>query len=119
MSAPIELPAWKALREHLEREGRSISLREEFRRDPERAERFSIELDEDLLLDFSKCLIVDRTLELLGRLAQEAGLGEATDRMFSGEKINTTEDRAVLHVALRRSSREPLPVDGVDVMPQV
>lgn len=119
MPIPIELPAWKELASHFENEGRTIRLRDEFEQDPDRFERFTISLDDALLLDFSKNRIRDRTLALLARLADEAGLGDAIDRMFAGEAINTTEQRAALHVALRNRSGRPMYVSGENVMPGV
>ena len=95
-----------------------VHLRKLFEDDPGRFDRFSIEVD-DLLLDYSKNLITVETLELLTELAVEAGLAAAIRRMFSGEKINATEGRAVLHVALRNRSNRPIEVDGEDVMPAV
>jgi len=115
MSALTESPAWKALEQHrIELE--SVHLREMFERDPGRFERFSIELD-DLLFDYSKNRINQRTRELLVALAEQARLPAWIERMFSGDQINFTENRSVLHVALRGSGS--LVVDGVDVMPAV
>lgn len=93
-------------------------MRDLFERDPERFERFSLRF-EDILFDFSKNRITEKTFGLLLELAKEAGLEEAIRAMFSGEKINTTEDRAVLHVALRNRSNRPILADGQDVMPEV
>ena len=115
MSALTESPAWKALEQH-RRELGPAHLREMFERDPDRFERFSIKLD-DLLFDYSKNRIDERTRELLVALAEQASLPAWIERMFSGDKINFTENRSVLHVALRGSGS--LVVDGVDVMPAV
>ncbi len=115
MSALTESPAWKALEQHRSELG-SQHLREMFDRDPGRFERFSIQLD-DLLFDYSKNRVNQRTRELLVALAEQAHLPAWIERMFSGEKINFTENRSVLHVALRGSGS--LVVDGVDVMPAV
>ena len=93
-------------------------MRDLFARDPGRAERFSVELD-DLHFDYSKNRITDQTVGLLCDLARASGVGEAVEAMFAGKKINWTEDRAVLHVALRNRSNSPILVDGHDVMPQV
>ncbi|MEM7356566.1 MAG: glucose-6-phosphate isomerase, partial [Acidobacteriota bacterium] len=90
-------------------------LRSLFEEDPERFAQFSLELD-DLLFDYSKNLVTAETMALLGRLAEEAGVPAAIGRMFAGEKINPTEGRAVLHVALRNRSARPIEVDGADVM---
>ncbi len=95
-----------------------VHLRHLFRDDPERFERFSIEVG-DLLLDYSKNLITSETMALLLELAREAGVERAIQGMFSGEKLNDTEGRAVLHVALRNRSNRPIGVDGEDVMPAV
>ncbi len=95
-----------------------ISLRQAFAADPHRFERLSLTLD-DLLLDFSKCALTDESLDLLARLAEAAGVEERRAAMFGGEKINVTENRAALHVALRDRSGRALFVDGEDVMPQV
>ena len=93
-------------------------MRALFESDRERFARFSIEID-GLLFDYSKNLISEETMRLLGRLAKEAGVPAAIDGMFSGEKINRTERRAVLHVALRNRSNRPIEVGGEDVMPAV
>jgi glucose-6-phosphate isomerase len=93
-------------------------MRERFASDPRRFEKFSLQLD-DLLLDYSKNRIDDETMDLLLDLARQAEVERWRERMFEGEKINTTEDRAVLHVALRNRSDRPILVDGRDVMPEV
>jgi glucose-6-phosphate isomerase len=108
---------WRALRDHHQ----SIAdrhMRDLFADDPGRFERFSLSL-EDILVDFSKHRITEETLRLLVDLARASEVPEWTARMFSGEKINSTEDRAVLHVALRNRSNRPIIVDGVDVMPGI
>jgi glucose-6-phosphate isomerase len=110
-------PAWQALRAHSE-SVRKLHLRELFAQDPRRFERFSLRLD-DLLLDYSKHRITAETMRLLFDLAQQAEVEGWRDRMFAGEKVNSTENRAVLHVALRNRSGSPILVDGVDVMPGV
>ena len=112
-----QLPAHRALEAHLS-EIEPLHLRELFARDPGRFEALSLRLD-DLLLDYSKNRVTPRTLELLVQLAEEAGLPRFIERMFNGERINCTEDRAVLHVALRNRSARPITVDGRDVMPDV
>ncbi len=96
----------------------NVHMRALFRDDPGRFERFSLEAG-DLLLDYSKNLVTQETMALLVELAEEAGVGRAIRRMFGGEKINTTEGRAVLHVALRGASDQSIAVDGEDVMPAV
>ena len=92
-------------------------MRDLFAKDPNRFEKFSLRFD-DILLDFSKNRITDETLRLLLDLARYAKVEEWRDRMFSGEKINITENRAVLHIALRNRSNRPILVDGKDVMPE-
>ena len=89
-----------------------------FERDPDRFDGFSVRLG-DMLLDFSKTAIDAQALTLLIQLAEARGVPERRDLMFTGAKINTTEDRAVLHVALRNRSGKPILVDGRDVMPEV
>ncbi|MBW8307483.1 MAG: glucose-6-phosphate isomerase, partial [Thiobacillus sp.] len=93
-------------------------MRDLFVADPARAERFSLQVG-DVLLDYSKNRITDETMRLLVRLAEEADVAGWRERMFGGEKINNTENRAVLHVALRNRSNQPVLVDGEDVMPKV
>jgi glucose-6-phosphate isomerase len=110
-------PAWGALAAH-SRDVGSWHLRDLFRDDPDRGRRFTIEA-EGLYLDYSKNLINDETLSLLAQLAQETGIEQRRDAMFAGEPINVSEDRAVLHVALRMPKNTPLVVDGVDVVSQV
>ncbi|HMJ15285.1 MAG TPA: hypothetical protein VK524_27910, partial [Polyangiaceae bacterium] len=112
-----ESNAWRALSEHRHRFD-TFHLRDAFARDPGRAQRFSIAYD-DLLFDYSKNRITNDTLELLERLLVHTRVPEFIERMFSGEKINLTENRAVLHVALRNRSERPMLVDGTDVMPAV
>ncbi len=109
--------AWKALEEH-HAAIEPLHMREMFRDDPERFERFSLEVGE-LLIDYSKNRVTDETLRLLVALAEERDLRGWTERMFTGEKINVTEHRAVLHTALRNRSGDPVLVDGRDVMPEV
>jgi glucose-6-phosphate isomerase len=109
--------AWKALETHHE-EIKTTPLRSLFADDPQRADRFTIEAA-GLFLDYSKNRITDETRKLLIQLAQESGLRERIDAMFRGEKINITENRAVLHVALRAPKGESIIVDGQDVVPPV
>src|SRR5437762_6409147 len=94
-----QLPAWKALAEHYE-SLRHVHLRQLFAEDPQRAGRFAVEAA-GLYLDYSKNRITGETIRLLIQLAEQCGLGEFIEAMFRGERINITEDRAVLHVALR------------------
>jgi glucose-6-phosphate isomerase len=114
---PTTLRVWKQLQDHYE-EMRSVHMRDLFSSDPNRFEKFSLRF-EDMLVDFSKNIITEKTLELLLTLAKDCGLNEAIEAMFTGERINETENRAVLHVALRNRSNTPTFVDGVDVMPEV
>jgi glucose-6-phosphate isomerase len=109
--------AWSALERH-HAEIAEVHLRELFAEDPRRAERLVLAA-EGLLLDFSKNRVVDETLRLLVALAEESGLRERIDAMFNGEHINVTEDRAVLHVALRAPRGTSIYVDGHDVVPDV
>jgi glucose-6-phosphate isomerase len=110
-------PAWKALAAH-HKEVRDLRLRELFAKDPSRGERMSCEAC-GLYLDYFKNRITDRTLHLLGSLANEADLDGRIKSMFRGERINTTEDRAVLHVALRPPHGKHIETGGRDVVPEV
>ncbi|WP_373742146.1 glucose-6-phosphate isomerase [Neisseria sp.] len=112
-----DLPTWKKLWQHFD-ETKSDHMRDMFASDPGRAERYWLEVG-GLTLDYSKNRISDETLGLLFDLAREAGLPEKMRQMFNGEKINTTENRAVLHVALRNRTNSPIYVDDEDVMPKV
>jgi glucose-6-phosphate isomerase len=109
--------AWKTLRSHCE-EIRDIHLRTLFADDPERGERLTLDAV-GLFLDYSKNRVTDETLRLLVQLARESGVEARRDAMFRGEKINVSENRAVLHVALRAPKGEVIKVDGVDVVPEV
>ncbi len=117
MAALTTLPVWQALCRHQKTIAAS-NMRDLFSQDTNRFDKFSFQLD-DMLFDFSKNRINDETLPLLMQLAREAQLENWRDRMFAGEKINITENRAVLHTALRNRSNHPVLVDGVDVMPEV
>ncbi|NOY12501.1 MAG: glucose-6-phosphate isomerase [Deltaproteobacteria bacterium] len=117
MSNLIELPVWQALVRH-QQSIAATHLRQLFAADPQRAQRFSLRLD-DILFDYSKHRINEKTRQLLIELAEQCRLREKIEQMFRGEKINTTEQRAVLHTALRNRSNRPVLVDGRDVMPQV
>ena len=110
-------PAWKALSEHHQKI-RTVHLRQLFADDPRRGERLTAEAA-GLYLDYSKNRVTDETIGLLLRLAAECGLAERIEAMFTGQKINLTEQRAVLHVALRAPANERILVDGVDVVPEV
>jgi glucose-6-phosphate isomerase len=115
--AVTELPAWKALAAHYEDVDR-LHLRELFAQDPKRGERLTAEAA-GIYLDYSKNRITDETLNLLLRLAEQTGLRARIDAMFAGEKINISERRAVLHVALRAPKGQSILVDGEDVVPGV
>jgi glucose-6-phosphate isomerase len=112
-----ERPAWKALERHYA-EVREAHLRDLFAADPSRGERLAAE-GAGIYLDYSKNRVTDETLRLLVQLAEECGLRERTEAMFRGDRINTTEDRSVLHVALRTPKGTPLVVDGRDVVADV
>jgi glucose-6-phosphate isomerase len=114
---PTETQAWRALQAH-HASIKDVHLRELFAEDPARAQRFAVE-GAGLFLDYSKNRITGETMQLLVALAEERGLAAQRDAMFRGEKINTTEGRAVLHVALRAPRGTPILVDGKDVVPEV
>ena len=109
--------AWKALEDHQKKMG-EVSLRDLFANDPGRGERMTAEAA-GVFLDYSKNRITDETLKLLVDLAEQSGLRARIDAMFRGEKINVTENRAVLHVALRAPKSETISVDGQNVVPEV
>ncbi len=109
--------AWKKLGEHY-KHIKDVKMREMFEYDEDRAKKFTIQL-ENLMLDYSKNRINERTMKHLFRLARDCQLEEMIKAMFRGDKINTTEKRAVLHVALRNRANTPIMVDGKDVMPQI
>ncbi len=108
---------WQALQKHYETI-KDSQMRDMFAKDPERFNKFSLKL-ENMLLDYSKNRINEETMKLLVDLAKASGIEEAREKMFTGEKINWTEGRAVLHTALRNRSNKPVMVDGKDVMPDV
>ncbi|WP_344530244.1 glucose-6-phosphate isomerase [Streptomyces albiaxialis] len=112
-----QTPEWHALAKHREEFG-DTHLRTLFAEDPGRAERYALRVG-DLHLDYSKHLITDETLRLLRELARATGVAELRDAMFAGEKINITEDRAVLHTALRTPESATIEVDGENVVPKV
>jgi glucose-6-phosphate isomerase len=112
-----ERPAWRALEAHRAELG-ATHLRDQFAADPARAERLAVEAA-GLFLDYSKNRLTDETVGLLVRLAEEVGLRERIEAMFSGDRINVTEDRAVLHTALRAPRDARILVDGVDIVPGV
>ncbi|MHA7100241.1 glucose-6-phosphate isomerase [Roseivirga pacifica] len=114
---PTETKSWKALKEHYQKIS-DKHMRSLFAEDPKRFEKLSTTFN-DILVDYSKNIITSDTLTLLMNLADECGVRQAIEAMFDGEKINATEDRAVLHTALRNKSNRAVLVDGEDVMPLV
>jgi glucose-6-phosphate isomerase len=108
---------WRKLQDH-RKTWKDLQLRDLFKKDRQRFARFSLSLD-DLLLDYSKNLVTAETMKLLVRLAKEQGVEVMREAMFAGDRINLTEDRAVLHTALRNRSERPVIVDGEDVIPAV
>ena len=117
MSTLTNSPAWQALTKHNE-EIAKTNMRELFAKDPERFAKMSHEAC-GVFVDYSKHRTTDESLKLLFALAKQADVEGWREKMFSGEKINGTEGRAVLHVALRNRSNTPIKVDGKDVMPEV
>ena len=114
---PTQTEAWKKLTEHF-CEAKEYELKTLFRKDKNRKDNFSVCLDE-LKLDYSKNHITQQTIDLLISLAEETALKDAIDKYFSGHKINVTENRAVLHTALRSNSAEPIVIDGKDIKPKI
>jgi len=110
-------PVWQKLSQHQEKIA-STHMRDLFAQDAKRFDKFSLKFA-DILFDYSKHRITDETLPLLFQLAREAKIENWRDKMFAGEKINITENRAVLHTALRNRANTPVLVDGHDVMPDV
>ncbi len=115
---PTQTAAWQALQKHFD-EMKDVTIADLFAKDGDRFSKFSATFDDQMLVDYSKNRITEETLAKLQDLAKECDLAGATKSMFSGEKINRTENRAVLHVALRNRSNTPILVDGKDVMPEV
>lgn len=115
---PTSTAAWQNLSDHFETEMKDIRVRNLFEEDPQRFEKYSIRKG-DILFDYSKNFLTGKTMQLLLQLAKECKLKEAIEAMFSGEKINETENRSVLHVALRNFSNQSYFSDGRDVMPDV
>lgn len=114
---PDHTKSWSELRTHYQ-EAKQWHLRELFKNDPQRFDKYSLSLGE-ILVDYSKNIITDKTLDLLFNLANESKLKDAIEAMFGGEKINKTENREVLHVALRNCYDKPIYADGKNVMPDV
>lgn len=127
MAPANSLPAWADLQSHHDTVGNSFVLKDAFKSDPERFNKFSRvfklpadvasdSAETEILFDFSKNLVTEETIDKLVKLAQDAGLEQKRDDMFAGKKINFTEDRAVYHVALRNVANTAMKIDGVDVM---
>ncbi|MCP5352582.1 MAG: glucose-6-phosphate isomerase [Chromatiales bacterium] len=117
MTTLTQSPAWAALQKHHD-EIRDVQMRDLFRDDPQRFDRLHVRFD-SLLLDYSKNRVTDVTMGLLMNLVRDRGVDDWIRHMFNGDRINVTEDRAVLHVALRNRSNHPIRVDGKDVMPGI
>ncbi len=114
---PTATAAWQQLKQHFV-EMQQVHMRELFKQDTNRFERFSLHMD-DILFDYSKNIITEKTVTLLLQLANECGLKQAIEAMFNGDAINATEERSVLHTALRNFSKQPVLAQGNDVMPAV
>ncbi len=114
---PTETQSWKNLVDHFNKM-KNVHMKDLFASDSERFNKFTIRFNE-ILIDFSKNIITDETLKLLFVLIDEIGLKDAINKMFSGDRINETEDRAVLHIALRNRENNPIHVNGKDVMPDI
>jgi glucose-6-phosphate isomerase len=114
---PTTTKGWQNLRRHYKKT-KNLHMRTLFAEDPQRFDKFSIRFN-DLIVDYSKNRITEETLKALIALAEECDLKNAIENMFSGAKINETENRAVLHIALRNRDNNPIMVDGRDVMPEV
>lgn len=117
MSELVQSSAWKALEAHYEKI-KEMHMRNLFKQDPQRFKKFSLRVN-DIVLDYSKNRITEETMSLLVALAAQADVQGWVEKMFAGERINETENRAVLHVALRNRSNRPIYFDGADVMPDV
>ncbi|HDR0619989.1 glucose-6-phosphate isomerase [Pasteurella multocida] len=115
---PTTTNAWKALQQHHKTQS-AVTIQQLFAQEKDRFADYSLSFNNEVLVDFSKNNVTKETLGLLRQLAQECALSEAVEAMFSGAKINKTEDRAVLHTALRNRSNSPVLGDGKDVMPEV
>lgn len=114
---PTETAAWTALLEH-HAEMKTVQMKDLFKKDPKRFEKMSIQYNE-ILFDYSKNIITDETVEKLLQLAEDCKVKNAMESIFNGEKINGTENRAVLHMALRNFSGQAISIDGEDIMPEV
>jgi hypothetical protein len=119
MSFATDSAAWKALQAHFDGTMKDAHMRQLFAADPTRFAQHSLDFEGKILVDFSKNIATAETMTLLRALAADADVSGWAHKMFSGEKINNTEGRAVLHVALRNRANTPIFVDGADVMPGV
>ncbi|UEA17245.1 glucose-6-phosphate isomerase [Pasteurella canis] len=115
---PTKTNAWKALEQHHKAQS-DVTIQQLFAQEKDRFANYSLSFNDEVLVDFSKNNVTKETLGLLRQLASECALSEAIEAMFTGARINKTEDRAVLHTALRNRSNTPVLVDGKDVMPEV
>ena len=115
---PTQTNAWKALTQH-HAQRKNATIQELFAQEKDRFDKYSLTFNDEILVDFSKNNLTQETLSLLRQLSEECGLAQAKKAMFDGEKINRTENRAVLHTALRNRANTPVLVDGKDVMPEV
>ena len=115
---PTQTNAWKALTQH-HAQRKNATIQELFAQEKDRFNKYSLTFNDEILVDFSKNNLTQETLGLLRQLSEECGLAQAKKAMFDGEKINRTENRAVLHTALRNRANTPVLVDGKDVMPEV
>ncbi len=114
---PTNTQAWLLLTKHYD-EMRNVIMKRLFNEDADRFKKFSLRF-QDMLFDYSKNIITDKTMQFLLQLANDCKVKEAIEAMFSGDKINETENRSVLHIALRNFSDKPVMSDGKDVMPDV
>src|SRR3990170_1576004 len=114
---PTKTESWRNLTAHF-RKIKNIHMKDLFTADPKRFDNFSIQFN-DILVDYSKNRFTEETSTLFLELAEEVNLRDAIEKMFTGDKINETEDRAVLHIALRNRANTPIYVDSQDVMPRV
>ena len=115
---PTQTNAWKALTQH-HAQRKNTTIQDLFAQEKDRFANYSLTFNNEILVDFSKNNLTQETLGLLRQLTEECGLTQAKEAMFNGEKINRTENRAVLHTALRNRANTPVLVDGKDVMPEV
>ena len=113
---PTQTAAWQALTAY---QAENLTIAQLFQANPQRFSQYHVNFEDQILVDFSKNAVNETTLALLQQLAEECGLAQAKEAMFSGEKINYTENRAVLHTALRNRRNTPVLVDGKDVMPEI